>query len=193
MLYISRILGHQLYGIMDTDDDVEEPHPWSSLNEAVLNYKLDIKGVETMELEYAQIITGVQPYQDLRYANRNCVKAKTLLGVDVVVFQDQVVYVYDSRGEGAVIRLSDYGSSVADYLEVDYKDSLTHKDKVTLVVDDKIKMRVVASLFGKPWVTWDFTDCTNDNFVRSAFSAVMDMSKRFQTSSLIDRKCRAGM
>lgn len=153
MLYISRLVwqdnsvdkyspvhGFQsirCYGVVDTDDNVEEVITRDDLEEAVRRRDIDIAGVTMLGLQ--RLIIDVIPYQP----KPSPLQMKTLMihHVNVIVFNScitNITWRRDKIGKNACLRLSDFGDSCADFILYGNM-SLVSGDQITLVLDDKIK------------------------------------------------------
>ena len=137
MLYISRAVGHGSFGVVDTDDDVEEV---VSAQELVKLCKSDL-GVEItgVKLTANGTVYGMRPYQPPETYTKNQVKAQLLQHVDIRVFRGAVSGIFWNANlikTPITIRLSDFGESCWDGVLIG-NDSDSGV-KITLVLDDKI-------------------------------------------------------
>lgn len=122
MLYVSRFIGYNCVGVVDTDDDFEETVTMYELNQAVVKTGLDIVGVNPSEsIGGNKLVTdeGVTPYQPPETYTRLQVKAKTLLDTEIVVHKGIISRIFfgpDSWNREITLRLSDYGRECGDFM-----------------------------------------------------------------------------
>lgn len=145
MLYISRFVGLRGYGVVDTDDGVEEILSRQQLEEAVIKYGIEIKGVITKSRNWEHWIAKVEVYQPPESVIKQQAKSKVLLGVDVKVFDDRITaieWTASPNDKERVVRLSDYGTHVGakvlNRMSVVYNKHTTAKSFLTIILDDKL-------------------------------------------------------
>lgn len=85
MLYISRFIGHSLYGVVDTEDNTEEQTGWLGLGTAVSN-GVNIKGCIVRDGKLKNAV----PYNSEVYQSTQQLKLKSLYGVEFSVWRDYV-------------------------------------------------------------------------------------------------------
>ena len=150
MLYISRCVGRDKWGVVDTDDYVEEVVDKKQLNDIVLVKGIDIAGVTVgsgrISGKYGAgargtYIRNVEVYQNPEYATRASAKAALLYGVDIKTSGKQIVSISVPGGlrkKLVKLRLSDFGESCgAHVLE---QIVVGEHELLMLVMDDKIKI-----------------------------------------------------
>lgn len=136
MLYISRRVAYveglyaQIdYGVVDTDDGVEEIVPETELYTAVGAYGMEIAGT-------TEGLRRIEPYQTADSLKAIQAKTKTLKNATVTVWNNMITnIVWGVWSDGVRLRLSDFGTEIADFVLL---DNPTPVNPVTLVFDDKI-------------------------------------------------------
>ena len=188
MLYVSRRIRHNYYGVVDTDDGIEEEVGTISLS-AALNF-VDIAGVQM----YRQRFQTVTVYQADMYKTTLMGKYSVLLGVDVSVWRQYVTNIkwHNSKITTPVrLRLSDFAKECAAAILVENVDSDSHK--VTIVLDDYIKYDDQS--FNPEWfrkrldmvgVKFDVREVTDDERVFIIYETVaVAMVNRFRCTEII--------
>lgn len=143
MLYISRVLPDEHYGVVDTDDGVEEIVTRDRLVSAVMFDKVEILGVEYFPKNWGDgygTIGRITPYQIDGKQSGSQAKVKTLFGMDVRVYDGEITYIginTKHMPERAKIKLSQLGQRVDWNVEIHF-DDLSYKE-LTFVLDDNIK------------------------------------------------------
>lgn len=130
MLYISRYFGVGRYGVVDTDDGVEQVVTKKELVNS-LNLGCEIRG--------ASDENTIRVYQPTETRSQLQVKTYALLRVDIKTYKDCIVDISFDPNQitnPVTLRLSDYGKKCGDYLLAYTKQAAKHK--VTLILDDKI-------------------------------------------------------
>lgn len=148
MLYVSRvILNNELYfGVVDTDDGVEDIVEKYDLFDIVNQNGLRVHGVEPDEFG----VLTVRPYQLPRYRSPNQVKFTVMYGVTIVTWRDMItalLWTPDSVLNPPVsLRLSDFGKCVGDCVFL--HTAICGKHKVTIILDDSIEFTENSFWFG---------------------------------------------
>ena len=145
MLYISRPITSMQYGVVDTDDDVENIVTFNELAHAVISLNIDIKGVSTVNSSIqGRAIRGIECYQDERYLTGAQAKARMLLGIEIRTFKSEITGIVvhsDIFKDNTVIRLSDFGSSMSGRVAVRWTNIGTSlKNTLIVVLDPKLEM-----------------------------------------------------
>lgn len=168
MLYVSRQVGKSTWGIVDTDDGVENLCNRTDLITAVTRCNLDIKGVA-----YKHGSLSVVVYQNPEFLTTKQAKSVTLLGVDVKTSGNIIVGLQIKRGicKGSVtIRLSDYCTNCGNYIlsELQPRNCPGH---VYIVVDDKLKLskKTFTGLREYGNVYLDLTEVTNQKTLDNCY------------------------
>lgn len=178
----------EAYGVVDTDDDSETFITWNELTHITDDMHIEIVGFAKYK---SGEIRHAIPYQDPRYCSKQQAKTKTLLGVDIHVWRNEVTAIIIDKAvtvEDVRIRLSDFGSKVSDSLYLDWSIIGETPRRVIIELDDKIK------LYGDPTnilfsdAIWDITDCSDDVFAQIMHDAVYDFER--DESLLIDNRKR---
>lgn len=210
MLYISRYLypirvggligykgmwsdaGEIRYGVVDTDDNVEQIVTSSQLWECH-NKGIDIQGVY---LERGRFIHAV-PYQDSRYMTKFQTKLLVMNHVDIRVYKKAITSItWDSSkiSSPVSIRLSNFGSRLADYAL--YNAVHSGKHDVTFILDNRIKFskwsfltheHIAGGLEGAG-VLFDVCDVGNPKRADIVYKAVKDSGS--DISSIMDDPVR---
>lgn len=165
MLYISRFIEDDHYGVVDTADYHETIISWEDLERDITQFHIPINGVyQTND----GVIDLVVPYQDKKFVTRAQVKARMLLGLDIRLYKDEITGIYIGHSgfeDGRRIRLSDFGRKMSGVADVAW---IIHSSghSVTFVLDDKFE--VYGSTLGAMSVhcNWDISDVTDDKFVQ---------------------------
>lgn len=193
MLYISRIYpadnSASLYGVVDTDDDVETLVTYSELNEATGLMNLHIEGVELDEY-----VSEIIPYQDKRYYSNKQLRAKMLLGVDIRTYKDEVsAILLDNRilKDNTKIVLSEFGKRISGVAEIGFTSMRGPHNKLIIVLDDKIEIYGDALRIFISGVYWDVSQMP-DNFVRMMYEYLVmhHVDHKYWRQFLIDSKGR---
>lgn len=174
MLYISRYLGSNQYGVVDTDDDVETVVDFAELTD-IVTALLKIEGVSTrfnsLGVEY---ITTVRPYQDNQYYTALQAKTKALSGVDIRTWRDEIVFIRingDVGDKDVYIRLSQFGKKINGYLPVEWSGKANHK--VFLVIDDNINAVEMSPCTCIMGVRMDIHECSDEQLVEYMYLELM--------------------
>lgn len=178
MLYISRSFGTSKYGVVDTDDDVETIIDWAELCEAVLVHGLSINGVSTaINAEGERLVTIAEPYQDMRYYTQAHIKAKTLLGVDIVTYKHIIVRITvdgSVAADGVRIRLSEFGSMINGKMLIQWINNTSNKF-ATLVLDDNITVYELSPTVGMAGFYLDIREVSDEHLVSEMYKALVAM------------------
>lgn len=177
MLYISRKFTqvderHQFqyektyYGVVDTDDDVEELMSYDDLM-STCELDINIEGID-YDMEFGdRVVRDAVPYQDPKYVTPLILKTKALRGVDIRVWRNEITYIVGDAKimNGEVrLRLSDYAKRMHGSTMIGMKNALDYKSKLVLVLDDNISI-YGAQLPALSRIVYDMTEVTNDRFV----------------------------
>lgn len=135
MLYISRFIGHSLYGVVDTEDNSEEEAGWLGLNTAIKS-GVDIKGCVVR----GGYLRDAVPYQSEIHSTTQQVKFKSLYGVDFTVWRDyvtRIVWNPENLNQSVPIKLSSLAKKCGAGLLYDMPSSSNRN--LILVLDDFIE------------------------------------------------------
>lgn len=178
MFFISRCFPGNKYGVVDTDDWSEDIVTWAELNVAVLTHGIRIYGaeVESPDDPDAIFIKFVTPYQHSRFYTNKQAKTKTLIGIDVGTYGDEITYIVADgqvTKDGTRIRPSEFGKRMGWYASVWWKNRQVSK-KYVIVLDDGIEMigETPPEIFTSG-VLWDISQVTNEAVIRSVYSELM--------------------
>ena len=132
MLFVSRYIGTDKYGVVDTDDGVEDIVSPTEIGQAVNFLFIKIAGVNPS-------LGITRPYQSLGTKTVFQTKLLALHGVDTTVWSDMITSIrFDQHLEtrSAELKLSDLGTSIGDF--VLRGNTVSGELKLTLVFDDKL-------------------------------------------------------
>lgn len=166
------------YGVVDTADDVETFISFIDLLYIIDDLGIPIEGV--VSHKGARPYIDTIPYQDTRFCSALQAKTKTLLGVDVRTYKDEVTAIMPDQKvvkNGTRIRLSEFGRKMSDSVHIDWVMSRSNTKKLILVLDDNILVygdRVNMILND---VYWDISEVTNDDFLESMSKAAESYPK----------------
>lgn len=201
MLFISRHDGMNFYGVVDTDDGVEEVIPRNKIVQLVGDTGIEIKGAD--RLPDTKWVVDTHPYQDPSTMTQLQIKTKLMKFTEVKTFGNlitSIVFDYRNIREPVSIRLSDFGSSCADCILWENTQPCRHV--ATLIIDDKIDIgkftfrrdESVKSLGPNGYgVVFDFREIANrkrahdlywqlrGNDGHRCFSYIVDNEKRYTT------------
>ena len=204
MLYISRRIGNTQYGVVDTDDMVEEAVDMSTLQDLYLNKGITIFGLNAVQRK-------ATVYQPVNMRSKQQVKMKMLRHVDVKVYQSFITsIVLDSAQitKPVDIVLSKFGSIIADRVFEGNQNVGEHK--ATVYLDDTLTWRADAFWCGHDFsgtfigigdkrygygVVVDCSSVKNDELVWFLYRALYDDSRsrvNWVSNSIrdvSDRKC----
>lgn len=182
MLYISRVGADGKFMVLDTDDNIETPVTYDQLTKIVSINRLEVAGVECDEEGF---IGRVVPYQDMRYYSTLQAKTKTMLGVDIHTYKDEITSivvndkVVNNLQHPVKIRLSDFGKRICEFAIFMYS---AHPGMrfVTLILDDKVEIIGRSSTcVGSIGFRWDIREVKNQETVEYIYRGLTE-------SSLID-------
>ena len=199
MLYISRRIGSELFGVVDTDDDTEEVVSTAKLEDCVKRNGLVIEGVERFQdfRHRARIL----PQQFADTLSRQQIKARMVYGVDITVYNGAITSIlWDELKAPATLRLSDFGSELGDCILYCHENYST--PKLTLVFDDGIKSLSYMSLRVETWhptsmvkptgVVIDVSEVSDLNMVRLIRTSAGGSDMRAIESGMIEVVDRRG-
>ena len=193
MLFISRYFGRDAYGVVDTDDGVEEIVPYSTLQDACTAYDLDIKGASYSGTKFEnylyRFVNDICPYQPIETVTTLQTKIKMLRHVEVLTYKDMITSIcwkpYE-LSEPVSIRLSDFGHVCTDFFLENNLNSRTHT--VTLVIDDSVIMSEYSLLLkrektrtgiGDFGVVVDVREVTNLETLKLVYSSLRYLFAEF--------------
>lgn len=146
MLFISRFMDLASYGVVDTDDGVEEKVSHQRLIDVINEYGMLIGGVSIDDQRFS-----ILPYQDPDTFTKLQVKTHLVSGVSIKTYKDMVTHIdlSDCRGSIGSIRLSDFGKSCADGIFLGNKSKCSRC--VTVILDDIIKLTDLSFMQPEPF------------------------------------------
>ena len=140
MLFLSRFVGQNLYGVVDTDDGQEDIIPRKVLVEAVGDHNIEIAGVvSAVTTDGYNLIRSILPYQTNESLTPLQAKTHLIHNVEVKLYHNMIVNVLwhcDKIMSPVAVRLSDFGSVCADRILFGNTDSAV--GKVRFLLDDSI-------------------------------------------------------
>lgn len=205
MLYVSRVLfdgdeyGDYMYGIVDTDDDVEEVVTWEVMSDAVVHKRVKILGTfidEIAETIGYPFMSRADPYQDPRYITMEMAKLKTLLGVELIVWRDEVTSIFidcDTSARNVKFRLSDYCRRLSGVSPTGWTTGSPSIKNVTILLDDKIEIYGGSfPVIFDSGINWDISEVTNVELISRLYNYVLMHypSMREWNTSIIDKDKR---
>lgn len=147
MLFISRFIGDGKYGIVDSDDNVEQSATFGDLLRCA-NLGLEVGGMTIKRGTTSSGIAGVEVWRGLRLKDVNATKLLTLRGIDIRVWNGRIGGIYwdtELLNAPVTIRLSDFGTVCCDRMIYYARASAENlKNDITLVLDDKLVTYVLA-------------------------------------------------
>lgn len=170
MLYISRRISNNAFGVVDTDDGSEDIMSRKEIREAVIKLGIKIEGVSIYKEADRNVynIRSIKPYQPTDSVSRQQVKAKVLRGVDIKKHGDVItgISVTGINGQVPVVRLSDYGTEFEKYVLSGF-----HIEVGTVfILDDSLK--ITAATF-KDWhgrLQMDLREVSDMKIVNAIYS-----------------------
>lgn len=177
MLYVSRYIWPDSFGVMDTDDGVEQSVTSKELTDAFFCQHLDIKGMSIKDFP-------VKIYQPPETKTQAQLKLEMLSHIETIVFQGMLVNIrFDWRKLRAPVsvRLSNFCSGIGDSIFRGSDVSGPHR--LTLVFDDKIasigRFGLQPLVCPAPHksrdtlcVRFDFSEVTNEALVSSLYESL---------------------
>lgn len=194
MLYISRMRGKDRYVVTDTDDGTDEEVSLARLRKAVSS-GVEIKGVTSVKHAGVDYVLKAEVYQLPSEMTAKQAKTKALKGIDIRTEGGVITYI---NWNDAVVspncrlRLSDYGTSVADNVLSEAKNA--HSKEIVIVLDDKVAIRRYSfSNAQQSSVRFDLTEVRNDKMARIIYIEWVEDKREFKnlSSFVIDRADRA--
>lgn len=115
MLYISRQIGVDKYGVVDTDDGQEDVLNRKQIEHVVVDLHIPIEGATIFEhpTHHYKYLSGVEVIQP--NMTRQQLKSKVLQGIDVR-YHEGVVTAISVMYPDTTIRLKDYGTEFGNYV-----------------------------------------------------------------------------
>lgn len=179
MLFLSRYYGLDKYGVVDTDDGVEEFVDRQMLIKAcIIGVEIEGSDVHRSTVSAgAFMLTGAAPWQDIKSLTPLQVKTKMILKVDVVTYNGMITNILwepDEIMEPVTLRLSDFAGIVAD--RVFFGNAPCAMHKITVILDDKLELLERALL--KPnlslgvdglGIIFDLRDIKSEQLARRAY------------------------
>ena len=157
MLYISRYIGFNNYGVVDTEDGLEDVVSADDIKNAVFRAGLTIEGVEVafgIRTGMRDRLVDILAYQNPATVTRLQAKTTVALNTEVVVYDGKIVSIRwrkDSIKKPVTIRLSDFGVDCGE--RILYGNYESRKHKITLIIDDKVRLNentlLCRGLFGE--------------------------------------------
>lgn len=196
MLYISRRMSSRTYEVVDTDDGEASEYHYRDIEQAVLKYNIDIEGAIIGVT--GKYISEYMPVQDTKYNSMELAKLKTLTGVEIRRYKDEIVaFIINTPHNlkpNTRIVLSKFGKRVNWH--VSYRCGYGRRP--ILVADDNIELIGEFSRTGGLFDVGllDITQVTNETVLREIYYGLLRdhlnhlESASMLTSYLIDHKER---
>lgn len=145
MFYISRRIGANRYGVVDTEDGHEDVMTYAELDDAVCRLCIEIAGVQIKKWNGVLKIERIDPYIPKSGVTKAQAKLATLSAVDIKV-NNGVIVSFEWRNPPnnlpRVIRLSDYGTSccgcIFERAILAYNNGVVDERPLTVILDDKL-------------------------------------------------------
>ena len=200
MLYISRCVTSQSFGVVDTDDNVETVVGAKEIEHFVDELGIVIKGAAWTDSPTRVDGFHIAPYQSPETMTGAQVKLKMLYGVDLVIYNGVIVSIsVDPRKltKSISVRLSDFatvcGTCILDWTLIDNAGY-----KLTLVLDDKLE-GIDYRTFSTPesalgiqheaeHIILDVHEMTNDELVELIYDSAAGV---LDESDIVDDKSRS--
>ena len=172
MFYVSRIVGHGRYGVVDTEDGCEDIMTTAEIKHAVIDMGVEIKGVSLRANRGGRpALNPIVVYQPSGVASRTQVKAKVLHGLDIKKNGDTIssIEINQVMNCGSV-RLSSYGTKFGAYV---FK-SRKILGNVTFVLDDSLEIdkRTFKDWWQFGGISMDLRLVTNQKIVDAVLEAI---------------------
>lgn len=177
----------------DTDDGVESIVGANEILRCVKTLGMEIKGirVETHERKRDKVFAEVyQPPENITATQSKC---SVLKGVNVMTNGDKITCIKWNKeadlGPAVSVRLSDYGTSCADYLFL--WAGVVVNSKLTFILDDKITLSGKSLKYAaKCKVRVDIREVTNKRTVELVYKAYARKGDIFNLDLVIDNADR---
>lgn len=198
MLYVSRDFHNDSYGVYDTDDGTEELITFTDLAKVTIDDGIDVKGITTQDMSSLGIksifLDTVIPYQDPQFYTKAQAKLKTLRGIDIHTWKDEITYIGINGHvfpEKLSVRLSDYGKTMHGEMDVMWYGTKQGKS-ITLVLDDKLYVYGGYPTVGLAGVIWDVSEVSSGKLVAGMFKQLESegLGANFWHNFVIDRQNR---
>lgn len=209
MLYLSRLVGQNDVGVVDTDDYVEQIISRQELYILVGGEAVDIEGVKyhTRRIHggrVIRVIDTVDVYQDRKFIRPIQTKWELLNRVSVRTFGSMITAIrWDFRNlkKDVPLRLSDFGDSLADRILT--CNIIVDSPNINLILDDRVKvsrysfmnigyMAQGGTLVGDYGVTLDISGVTDEKAAELVYRACADHDSQGRAFDVIidqqDRK-----
>lgn len=191
MLYVSRYIGRNKLGVVDTDDGVEDEFPVNVISDIEMQYGFSIAGSENRNLSYA-------PYQ--LPSETHPLQAKLLMayGIGTVIYKGKLsAFFWSQKADNGVvnIRVSDLVTGFHDFV---FRDNLYGSDtQVRFIFDDKVEpvgpfslipligRQVVDNVNSIP-VSFDLREVTNLELVSSVYDSLRKNVTDLQCCSIYE-------
>ena len=194
MLYVSRYAGLSSFGVVDTDDGIEQVATARDIAEALWASHLEIAGCSVEHLP-------AKPYQLPETKTQLQIKTKILRYVDVVTYKSMITNIrMDSKRikHPVEIRVSDFGTELAEFIFRGNLSSDLHK--LTLVFDDRVKPVMPWSLAplvnvipingsDRIGVVLDFHEVTDEALLKSLYKSLrtpVENVRQLTSQELVD-------
>lgn len=198
MLFISRFIGYNKVGVVDTDDNIEEVWPVDDLIRFCRPVLDKISGVNRVKSAYQTRgwMYECVPFQPVSTMSLLQVKTGTLSNIDVLTYGDMITHIDIRSPECVSIRLSDFGSCCGDRLFYGCTEYQEHS--LTVVLDDAITLSNLSlKILGFGWshlnvgiksvgVVFDMREVTREDTRRLVYASLYSDDKSYVVSSIID-------
>lgn len=145
MYYISRFIGQDRYGVVDSDTGREFSVVFGDI-ELAIRRGYDIAGIifdkEDTHIDGSPVVSDIVPWEGLRHKSPVASKLQCLCGIDIFVYDGYISSISwkPEKLQGPVsLRLSDFGDTLGDRF-LYWGDTRQVGQCLTLVFDDKIRL-----------------------------------------------------
>ena len=171
MLYVSRYLGNDNYGVVDSDDGVETIVTAEEILHYIKDLNLEIAGVVPVRKGRWKKIIGIldiRPYAFKRSGLQ--LKTQMLLGVDVGVYDDEITEVNinnEVAQEMVRVRVSDFAHRM--YWGTPVRWSKWGQSHIVFVLDDSVTMWGEYPRLNNWAIHWDISEVTNVHLMHEVY------------------------
>lgn len=200
MLFLSRRISKNEYGVVDTDDGVESRVSFSELCRIIQMPGITIGGVETVSSDWlVDNALLIRPYQPKETITSLQAKTSALYGVDITIYKDMVTSIQiraDVIKYPVELRLSDFGTYISMHVFRGVNRRNSHH-VLTLKLDDSLRLHTEAFSLGSSdnaqvvgihglGVVFDLTEVSKTYIVNNVYETLFRQIPGLVYSSIID-------
>lgn len=199
MLFISRYCGgtewQPDFGVVDTDDGVEEVVCYDELDRVCVDYDLDIAGVTYLRKHPIVELENIIPWQAPSSISALQAKLAALYGIHTTIWNGMITSITwgnSAASSPATIRLSNLGHSCADYL---LNSCMFYQRHIaTFVLDDSVTItgdtfKILSSLtIGMDGLgaAFDLREVSDDSVAKKVYLCVYEGEENEPYTDIID-------